>query len=240
MLYSNVEIRKLASSCGFIGVGLIAIPTLITMLFYRGVDGESYSILNHFISELGEVGVSRLAPLFNTGLVAGGLFLALFMLALSLYLRNFLAYLAGAAGIASGISCSLVGVFPMNQLAMHFRVAMSFFRFGLIAVLLFTGAILLDRRKLISKWMVIPGIVTTLAFGSFLYLPDLLGMGMEVSLAVPKIRPEFWPLSFLEWTVFFTVMAWILAISVYLHRWRQGVATANLEIASRLESTSAE
>ena len=51
------------------GIGgslLITACMVITGLAYRGRQGEKYSIFNHFISELGEVGVSKAAAVFNT------------------------------------------------------------------------------------------------------------------------------------------------------------------------------
>ena len=52
---------------------------LVAGLAYRGKLGERYSIGRHFVSELGEVGVSRLAWLFNGGLVVGSALLFLMM-----------------------------------------------------------------------------------------------------------------------------------------------------------------
>ena len=48
------------------GVFVLVSGIAITALTYRGTQGERYSLLNHSISELGEVGVSRLAWVFNT------------------------------------------------------------------------------------------------------------------------------------------------------------------------------
>lgn len=50
---------------GLAGAALVAACSLAAALAYAGPDGEPYSLLNHFISELGEVGVSPLAWLFN-------------------------------------------------------------------------------------------------------------------------------------------------------------------------------
>ena len=46
---------------GLASVGIIAAGMLATALVYRGYEGEAYSPLSHFISELGEVAMSRLA-----------------------------------------------------------------------------------------------------------------------------------------------------------------------------------
>ena len=59
-----------------------------------GTQHEPFSPLNHWISELGEVGVSRLAAVFNVGLVVGGICYALFMLAFAATRRGLLPWLS--------------------------------------------------------------------------------------------------------------------------------------------------
>ena len=70
--------------------------------------------------------------------------------------------------------------------------------------------------------MAIPGFLCAIAFTSFLYLPKILEPGKAWTLMVQENmpRPEFWLNPFLEWTVFWTVLIWILAISIYLIRKR--------------------
>lgn len=80
----KIDSKRLTHICGFLGSAIIVLGSLITAIPYRGKEGESYSILNHFISELGEVGVSRLAPVFNASLIAGGVVLLIFVLGLGL------------------------------------------------------------------------------------------------------------------------------------------------------------
>ena len=61
----KVDSKKLTYICGFLGPAIMILGSLITAILYHGKKGGSYSILNHYISKLGEVGVSRLAPVFN-------------------------------------------------------------------------------------------------------------------------------------------------------------------------------
>ena len=68
----HLDVRKITSRAGLIGSGAIALGSLLTALAYHGRAGEAYSVLNHFVSELGEVGVAPLAWAFNTGLFLGG------------------------------------------------------------------------------------------------------------------------------------------------------------------------
>jgi len=207
---------KLIYIPGLIGAGTIIIGALVTALFYHGSKGESYSFLNHFISELGQRGVSDLAWVFNICLIIGGIFLAFFMFELGVYIGRWYSYLAAAVGVVTGIAASLVGVFPMNNMDYHVPVAMTFFRGGLAAISLFTLIIIFDTRQKISRWLVIPGVITVAAFAIFLIMPKILGYSQGKALSVPDIRPEFWLNPFLEWMVFFTILAWIITMSVYL------------------------
>ena len=166
--------------------------SVITELVYQGTQGELYSPLNHFISELGQRGVSEFAPLFNIGLMIGGLLFALFMLGLGVYIKKFYAYIAAAVGVVACIFCGLVGVFPMNNMNIHVPVALTFFRSGLLVVLLFTLIFIFDKQKKISKLIIIPGGITVLVFAAFLTIPKMLGYATGTSLSVPDVRPAFW------------------------------------------------
>ena len=56
---------------GILGTGIIILGIIVSALRYKGSQGEHFSILNHFISELGEVGVSPAGLFFNLGLILG-------------------------------------------------------------------------------------------------------------------------------------------------------------------------
>ena len=58
---------------GIAAAGVIIVAIVVSAVAYRGVYDELYSPFNHTISELGEVGVSRLQMVFNVGVVAGAL-----------------------------------------------------------------------------------------------------------------------------------------------------------------------
>ena len=175
------------------------------------------SFFNHFISELGQVDVSQLAPVFNISLIISGILFAIFMLCLGLYFHKITAYVTSAIGFFSGIFLSLVGIFPMNHLDIHMQVAMLFFRSGLLVIILFTLIIIFDKQHKISKWLVLPGIITILAFSSFLVIPKIVEPGSTLNLLQPTaVRPTFFLNSILEWLVFLTVLIWIVCISIYL------------------------
>jgi len=128
--------------CGMAGCVLIALVVIWSALGYRGKRQETYSPFNHFISELGEVGVSRRAWAFNIGLIASGALLLPFMIGLGITLDTVWGKLGILAGLWSAISIILVGAFPMSNITPHIRAAVSYFRGGLVTVFFFGIAIL--------------------------------------------------------------------------------------------------
>lgn len=209
---------------GFIGSLLMIFAMFTTGIFYRGKMGERYSVLNHYISELGEVGVSRLAWLFNAGLILGGLFLLPFMVGFSLELNNLWAKLGMILGVWAAFSVMAVGVFPMNNRNAHIFVAMSYFRSGLVMVLLFSVAVFVQPlgQEVISKASNIAGLISLLCYATFLLTSDAPKKKNEEAESknvldpeAEKVRPRFWRITILEWMVFFSTILWFLIIAIY-------------------------
>jgi hypothetical membrane protein len=196
---------------GLAGASVIVLASLAAAIPYRGLAGEAYSPLNHFVSELGQEGASELAAVFNAGLIGGGLLLAAFMVGLGAYLENPVAYAASAVGVFSALACSLVGVFPMNHLRQHVVAAMWFFRSGMAAIALFSLAVAVDRKRKSPKWFVLPGILVTASFALFLFMPRRsMPSGTTVLDPSQFARPVFWWAAVLEWLVFVAVIGWIV------------------------------
>lgn len=189
-------------------VGLVFV--LIPQLFYSGTEGEPYSMFNHAVSELGELGVSELAWMFNMGLFLAGVLFIPFMIGLGLYLENILGKLAAVGGVYSSISVSLVGVFPMNYLYAHSVTALSFFLSGMIMTLLWAIAILTQKEVRINRALSLGGFVNMSIFALFLYGPF-----DGFSLAP---RPDFSMRITLEWAIYWAIIVYLLAISIYVWR----------------------
>lgn len=203
-------------SLGLLGAAAIALASLATALAYSGTQGEAFSPLNHWISELGEVGVSGLALVFNIGLVVGGVAYALFMVALAWTRRSRLAVAAALIGIIAGIAGSLVGVFPMNQIGIHRIVALTFFNLGWVSVGLASLDIWHRPEARFSRWLPWLGALTVVIFLAFLavYLPVLTYTGTDSS------RPAISAATTLEWLVLAGILAWTLFAA--LTWWRSG------------------
>lgn len=197
---------------GLLGTSIMAVASLVTGFSYVGTQGQRYSPLNHWVSELGQVGVSELAGVFNLSLIIGGLCFALFMAGLAWSRDSRLAWLYGGLGIIAGVAGMFVGVFPMNQLDLHGIAALSFFMLGWISVAIASVDIYRTPEPRLPRWLAYIGAFTVAAFIGFLavLLPLLGGEG----LGAPTVRPSFWIVPVLEWAVIGGLLAWVLLASI--------------------------
>ena len=204
---------------GITGSVVILVCLLTAMLVYRGKNGESYSIWRHFISELGEVGVSKFAWVFNAGLIIGGFLFFLMMPGVGLSLNSVWGYLATATGMVAAIGCLFVGVFPMNNIKPHIKAAMTYFRGGLVTVILFSIAILAQDQdnRIIPLYALIVAVLAIFSYSSFLILlAKSLKQKESNALDTSNIqeRPRFWWMPLLEWMVVIFTILWFLIISI--------------------------
>jgi len=211
-----------SSFFGFGGCLLLLLAVVLPAPLYIGRNGERYSIFNHFISELGEVEVSKGAHYFNRCLFAAGWLYLPFAVALGLSIGNIWAKLGMVAGIGTAVACMLVAIFPMDQLERHIRVASTFFQSGLVTVILFTSAIWLQPADtaVIPKAVDVIGILCVLSYSLFLLFGVRALPGTEktdfLNTDIFEHRPRFWIVPVLEWLVFLSTIAWFLGLSLAL------------------------
>lgn len=198
--------------------GLVFI--LGAMIPYSGHNGEAYSVFNHFVSELGEIGISEAAMLFNVGLVLAGIAFIPFMIGLGLYLdsRFYVAKLAAAVGVFSSIAIIFVGIFPMNFIAQHRLSALSFFFSGMIMTGLWMIAILLQRTPRVHKLISLVGLVNVVVFAAFIF-------GNYGTYDIYVDRPPFWWTTTLEWAIYFAIIGFLLLMALYICRRERGNPT---------------
>lgn len=213
---SMYRIRKATYLVGFVGALAILLASFLTAWMYSGRAGQPYSVLNHFVSELGEIGISEWASLFNVGLIVGGIAFTLFVIGLTLQLNSWWRFPFVAIGVVSGISGALVGFIPMNNLEPHISVAMTFFNTGWMAVGVFSLYVLLGKKPQFPRWFVIPGLFAVICFITFLNLLNVPYDNLQGMLSAPLTRPTLFPLAFVEWLVIITVLIWVLLVSAYL------------------------
>jgi hypothetical protein len=214
------QLRTLALLSGILGPAIIGAGMLIAALAYSGQEGEAYNLLNHFVSELGELGVSELAFAFNWGLILGGSITAFFMVYLALQLQGWIRVPMVILGLATAVSGALVGVYPMNNLAPHIVAALSFFNLGMLISFLYSILIMFSKKQPFPRWLALPGLFNAAAFILFLYFPTNdrpseidFQEGMRALFAE---RPDLIPMAALEWVVVLGILAWVLTIAIYL------------------------
>ena len=210
------------SGLAIAGTGVVALAVTCSALSYRGRNGERYSLLNHFISELGEWGVSRAAWAFNGGLVLAGLLFLPFAIHLGTVLGSVLGWVGAFFAAAASLGVTAVGLFPMNTLKRHVPAAIAFFDGGLLMVIAIGLAILTQPagRVVVPRIASLLSLLAVFAFGSFVTLPRILmPEAGRISLLDPRImpeRPRFWILPFMEWQVFFTAICWLLGMAFFV------------------------
>ena len=205
---------------GWIGSLVILLGIQISRAFYSGKAGERYSIRNHFISELGEVGVSKAAIAFNVGMIVGGVMFLPLMVGLGISMTTIWSKLGMVAGLVAALACVFVGIFPMSNLTPHRISAMLFFRSGLVTIILFTIAIFAEpaATRVIPLYVNVFSFLAILSYSSFLII---VGRKMDGNqnpnyildpMHMPD-RPQFWRSAFLEWMILFTTLLWFLIVA---------------------------
>jgi hypothetical membrane protein len=203
------------------GTALILFGVVISMIPYRDRNGERYSMLNHFISELGEKGISKNAWGFNTGMFLGGwLFLPLIVI-LGIKLSSIPGWIGTTFGVVACVAASLVGVFSMDHLTRHRRAAMTFFHSGLWCIVFFTIAVFIQPAglRVIPLAVNFVGLLAIASFSAFLMVvyskpdPNHTSNYILDPNALPN-RPRVWRTAILEWCIFFTIQAWFVAAAI--------------------------
>jgi hypothetical membrane protein len=199
---------RIWTTSGILG-SVTAIVMIITpVFFYIGRFGRPYSPLNHYLSELGEAGVSQLAWMFNYGLMLAAILLLPFLIGFGLYPKNMAGNLSSVAGLFTAVSLFLVGVYPMNNRDLHGLTSTWFYFGGLIMTALWTIALLTQKENLLPKGLALGGLVNLSIFFLFLFGPwPLMSIGWD--------RPDFSMRTTLEWGIFLALVGFILIASVY-------------------------
>ncbi len=204
------------------GILTIALGVSLSMLFYNSTNREHYSVMNHFISELGWLRKSKMAWLFNASVVLGNILITPGLIALGCRINTKLAYVATSAGVFTAISGCAVGIITMDRLIPHINAAVLFFWGWMFTVIFFTLSIFLNLRDRRFRLMLIPGVTAIITIVIFFVLPK--GTVIEALKHIDSFkRPEFWPVPMCEWLVLASQGFWLLTASFLLWR-EEGVA----------------
>jgi hypothetical membrane protein len=209
-------LELLAASAGVAAFIALAVACAGGALAYTGAQGEPYSPLNHWISELGQLGVSEGAELFNSMLMVGGGAFGLFVTGLAMTSPSRLRWVFGPAGIVAGIGGIFVGVYPMNAGGPHVLSASIFFLLGWIFVAIASLAFVRGREPRHPAWLALVGVVAALSTLAFLVSlrVDPTARSRMASSGPIIDRPDVWVATILEWASLLSIMAWVLLTSV--------------------------
>jgi hypothetical protein len=213
--------RKLASLCGLLGSVILIIGCIVPALSFHGKDGETYSLLNYFISELGLVGVSKLANVFNGCLIVSSLSIGMFMVGLGRHFQTRLACAGAVSGMVFAMLGSVVGQIPMNDLEIHLKMAFCYFLSGLFTIGLFSLVMARDRNNRLPRRLLIPSLIAMASFAALLAWPLITRQSLaDIIRVYHTSRPGIWVLAILEWLVFIMGTTWIILVSACL--WMRG------------------
>lgn len=225
---SREKIMYQAPVLGYLGVFFLAVSLAIVIFTYEN-SRYSYSIFNHFISELGHTVDSPFYIVFGAGLCIASIFNIVLVMGLAYYLDNKWSIWAMRIGIFSGLSGFAVGLLPGDLYKIYHLIAALMFFFGsLVTVTLFAFAIHKDGDNKVPKWYIIPSLVMVVVSVVFLSLPK---GEVQKFLANREIfqRPSLWLVPFFEWLVLITLMLWMILIANTLMRFRREGAGAKTE-----------
>jgi hypothetical membrane protein len=201
---------------GLFGAGLILLAALVTAIPYRGWAGEAYSPLNHFISELGELERSQLAPLFDAALVIGSVSLMLFLYLLSRRATGPARTGLAVAGLLAGLGGLLVGVFPMDTGALHRIVSGVFFLTSWLVAGVFTLWLARTRSRILPRWLLAPAVLAVVVDLVFVVIYTTYRPAHPDAHIV--IRDGVWIYPLLEWASLLSLLVWILCTALVLLR----------------------
>jgi hypothetical membrane protein len=218
VISASVTSRRLAL-LGFASVGVILAGVVATAIPYQGHAAESYSPLNHFVSELGEISGSTLAWAFNAGIVLGGMGLGAFLLLLVDRFDGPFRIALVCVGVVAGISGTLVGVYPMDYHLTHRIVSGILFLTGWLAVAIFSLRLLVIPRPGMPRWLLVPGAAVVAVSWTFIAVYSTYQPANPDG-PIANRPPGFWSVPFLEWASLLTLLAWFVCVSIALLRER--------------------
>jgi hypothetical membrane protein len=208
-------------AAGLIGAAGFLAATTVAVVTYAGRAGEAFSPLAYWVSELGELGVSSSATIFNLGLIVGALGFAGFMTGFARERGGRVAMLAGLAGFVGGIFGALVGVFPLGSGGPHRIAAIAFFLLGFVAIALASADLWRRPSVAFPRWLAVLGALVALAYLGFIVATLTFDRVDYAAVA----RPAFLIEPAVEWVAIGGTLVWTLLASLSWLRAARGPAS---------------
>jgi len=205
---------------GILGFLFAVIAFIVPQFTFKNLEDEDYSPLNHFISELGWIGISKQDIFFNLSLMVAGFFLTIFNYGLTAQFDGFWARSTLFFGILASLGCSLVGFFPAKtelvQMLFHLSAATIFFVNAGLSLLSALFMILFSKNQILSKPFFMLILLTLCPFASLLAV-DYNTVLPHLDILNIKIinRPDIWLAPIVEWAIVLSVLIYVLSTSLY-------------------------
>jgi len=205
-------------------LAVTGIVTLIAgILWSAGHYPGGYWPLRNFVSELGWQHHSMQAWAFNRALTVSALLMFPAIWLLGRRLGSRVSRAAGWAGVVTMFSAAGLGFAPMDYLAPHIVLALSFFGGLVLTVSLFLRAFMSRYRFTDSPLFVLASGATMAVCTVFLTivvsgLVVFLKSDVKQSELGSFKRPEIWDIAILEWCVVGALLVWVLAVTRELKR----------------------
>ena len=181
---------------GIIGVLIILYGIIISSNNYLGCSQQQYSVLNHFVSELGQYSCSTKANRFNFSLIIGTPFLIFFYLNIIPKSSRKINLLFRLIILAMGSSAVLVGCFSMDSIIPHLVSANIFFLLCFFACLLFIIYFQLINRQEVSKYFMFSAIILSISL--LINIIQFINLDQNM-LNILKDRPPVLFICIIEW-----------------------------------------
>jgi hypothetical membrane protein len=202
---------------GLLGLGWVVVilaGAIVAAIPYTGWSGEAYSPLNHFVSELGELAISKLAVVFDAGVVIGGVGLGLFLVLVARRMTGPFAPALAVAGIVAGLFGAQVGLFPMDTLVVHRIVSSGFFLTCWLTAGTFTVWLARNPGAGFPRWLLAPAVFSVAV--DFVFLAVYSTYHPADPDAHILSRPDIWTVPLLEWASLLSLLLWLACTAAVL------------------------
>jgi hypothetical membrane protein len=170
---------KPTAVCGILGQLLVFIAIGIAISF-----SPWFTWAGNALSNLGDLNNPVSAPIFNVGLIIGGIITVLFTLGLAWNARTHALALIGAIALLfAGVGSVGVGIFPENFIMPHVISAVLIFVGVIVGLLLFGFALILRRStRILGVLSIILGLIAM-----FIWFLPWQGMGVAIPETVAAV-----------------------------------------------------
>lgn len=197
---------------GLLGAIIISLGILVSSTYFIGCSDQNYSILNHFISELGQYQCSEKAHIFNICLIIGTPLLIYYYLNILPESVKKIKSLFTIIILLLGVSAICIGIFSMDKIVMHIISAIIFFYLCFFASLAFNIYALFFDKKDIPKYFMISGILLSVSL-----LPNIIEFHQldQNMLETLKDRPNILLVCVFEWLSLGTMLLFFICSQIF-------------------------